>query len=212
MPHHILSPVLEDERRIELSTISAIFEELILHDGEPFSAFINLPVIPSTPLAVSFRPDSASPDVGRDMPSKRARDIYLLTIGTGLLTEVIQHLSNLPPLGLHITLPKGYPSKVPPVFKLSTTPQWLSKHSLKQLEAVGRQLWENFGHEQVVFAYINCLQQEAENAFGILDKDLALKVPLEHKAALLDFDKNAKRTAFEKETFNCRICLGKQTS
>ncbi|RDW56827.1 hypothetical protein BP5796_12894 [Coleophoma crateriformis] len=188
MPHSLLTPVREDERSAELSIISAIFEELVVDDEEPFSAFISLPVAPSTPLAVSFHSASAYS-------------------GAGLAIEAIQHLSNLPPLGLHITLPKGYPSKLPPVFKLSTTPQWLPTHTLKQMEAVGRQLWENLGHEQVVYAYIDYLQQEVENSFGVLDKTVALQIPEEHKVVLLDFDMHAKRAAFEKETFNCSICL-----
>lgn len=77
-------------------------------------------------------------------------------------------------------------------------------------------MWEEFGHDQVVYAYIDHLQQAAENAFGIVDSgegnregETRLQMSPEHKIAILDYDMKAKKDAFEKETFECGICLGK---
>ena len=96
------------------------------------------------------------------------------------------------------------------MFDLSTTPQWLPTAVLERLQADGTRLWEELGHDQVVFAYIDHLQQGAENTFGVLNGNETLQVSQELKIALLDFDINAKRAAFEKETFTCGVCLGKR--
>ncbi|EMR71685.1 putative ring finger protein [Eutypa lata UCREL1] len=68
-------------------------------------------------------------------------------------------------------------------------------------------LWEDIGRDQVVFAYIDDVQQSTDNVFGLVDGEGTLEVAPEHKIAILDYDIKAKRKAFEKETFICGICL-----
>jgi len=63
----------------------------------------------------------------------------------------------------------------------------------------------------VVYEYIDSLQQAAENAFGYVEGKV-LEIPQEFKIALLDYDINATQAAFDKETFDCGVCLGKMTS
>jgi E3 ubiquitin-protein ligase RNF14 len=189
---------VEDERQIELSSISAIFPEIVLDVQDPFSASIDLPVTPSIPLPVVF-PESSDGTSGAS--EKRVEPE--LRLETHLL-------SHLPPLHLQITLPEGYPATKAPIFHLSTTPQWVLDVILEQLSSDGQRLWEEFGHDQVVFAYIDHLQQAAENTFGVLDGKETLEVPQDLKIPLLDFDIQAKRAAFEKETFDCGVCLGKR--
>ncbi|PNP55052.1 hypothetical protein THARTR1_04741 [Trichoderma harzianum] len=93
-------------------------------------------------------------------------------------------VSHLPPLTMHITLPDGYPAECAPLVKISTTPQWLSAEKLAHLAGEASQLWEEMG------------------------RDLGtLQVDPEHKLAVLDYDIKAKKAAFDKETFNCGICL-----
>lgn len=206
---------MEDEREIELSSIAAIFPEIALDPLDPFSVSIDLPVTPSLPLPVVFPELSEGLNNTRNDPEPQLELPFRLRNDrhdrndpeTRLETH---YLSHLPSLHLRINLPKGYPSSQPPVFDLSTTPQWLSTTVLARLQADGINLWEELGHDQVVFAYIDHLQQGAENTFGVLEGGETLQVSQDLKIALLDFDINAKRAAFEKETFTCGVCLGKR--
>jgi E3 ubiquitin-protein ligase RNF14 len=202
---------MEDEREIELSSISAIFPEIALDPSDPFAASIYLPVVPSLPLPVVFPEPSEEPNnIRNDSDPQLEFSFHLRNDRNDPEPRLeTRHLSYLPGLHLRITLPKGYPSSKAPVFDISTTPQWLSTAVLERLQADGVRLWEELGHDQVVFAYIDYLQQSAENIFGVLDGDEPLQVSQELKIALLDFDINAKREAFEKETFTCGVCLGK---
>ncbi len=200
----------DDERGIELSSISAIFPEIALDPLHPFSASIDLPVTPSLPLPVVFPEPSEGPNSIRNDPDPHVESTLRLRDGRNEPEPRLEthFLSHLPSLHLRITLPRGYPTSKPPLFDLSTTPQWLSAAVLERLKADGIRLWEELGHDQVVFAYIDHLQQGAENTFGLLDGNETLQVSPDLKVALLDFDINAKRDAFEKGTFTCGVCLG----
>jgi E3 ubiquitin-protein ligase RNF14 len=207
---------MEDEREIELSSISAIFPEITLDPLNPFSASIDLPVSPSLPLPVVFPEPSEGPNNIRNDSEPQFELPFRLRGGRHNRNDPetrleIHYLSHLPSLRLRINLPKGYPSSQPPVFDLSTTPQWLSSTVLERLQADGLNLWEELGHDQVVFAYIDYLQQGAENTFNMLEGKETLQVSQDLKIALLDFDINAKCAAFEKETFTCEVCLGKRS-
>lgn len=212
---------VEDEREIELTSISAIFPEIVLDKEDPFSASIDLPVTPYKPLAVRFT--QSLEDVTHEyppslpsldsIPARRVSDSKTSRKSTDLIsTNNTTYLAHLPPLHLRISLPEGYPATHPPVFALSTSPAWLPIHMLEQLRADGERLWEDFGHDQVVFAYIDHLQQAAENAFGILEERGALEISRECKVALTNYDTKAKRAIFERETFDCGICLGNYPS
>lgn len=194
------APPGEDEREIELSTITAIYPELAIDSEDPFSATLDLPVIPQTPLVVQFpaAADGAPPTLAN---ANSPADALNAPVD-------IHYLSYLPPLHIEIHLPEGYPAEKPPIFRLTTSPPWLSGDILRCLEIDGERMWEEFGHDQTVFAYIDHLQQAAENAFGLHEQKATLEVPLECKIALLDFEIRAKQAAFEKETFDCGICLG----
>jgi E3 ubiquitin-protein ligase RNF14 len=191
-------PYTEDERRIELDSISAIYPEIIIDTKNPFAASIDLPVVPSKPIPVAF-PESSD---GATLAKSTVSSDY------GHEEDETHNLSYLPSLTLDIVLPEGYPSSKAPIFRLSTSPPWLSRTILEQLQDDGQRLWEEFGQDQVVFAYIDHIQQAAENAFGVLDENKYLEASPEHKISLLDYDIKSKRTAFEKETFHCGICLG----
>ncbi len=207
---------LEDERAVELSSIAAIFPELVIDSVDFSRASIDIPVSPAQPLTVLFPPlaGGAPPD---DLPTPPHSD---RVSGSGLVegdertqaapkldvAKDIQHLSHLPPLSLDIQLPVGYPAESPPVFHLSTSPPWLPTTVLEQLKDRGDKLWEDVGRSQVVFDYIDHLQQAAEQGFGLTD---ITKIAQEFKIPLLDFDSTTKRQKFEQETFDCGICLGK---
>jgi hypothetical protein len=184
---------MADERQIELETISSIYPELVLDPENRYSASLDIPVIPNDPVPVRF-PGSSDGDVIHDpaVPNTETHD-----------------LSNLPSLHLQITLPEGYPANAAPVFKLSTNPSWLSQDIITRLEKDGPKLWEEFGKDQVLYAYVDHLETSARDAFGVLEKSQYLEISQDHKISLLDCDLNAKRETFEKETFDCGICLGK---
>jgi E3 ubiquitin-protein ligase RNF14 len=190
----------EDTREVELSTIAAIFpEELKIDNNDPFTFSIELPVSLSKPLLVKF------PALSEAIPA-----VPPLGSAVQAVDEVdSQELSNLPSLQLHISLPEGYPREVPPTVRISTAPPWLSEEIIARLEGDANRLWEEIGRDQVVFTYIDDVQQSAEKVFGMVSEDNTLEVGPEHKIAILDYDIEAKRKAFEKGSFNCGICLGK---
>lgn len=197
----------DDERRIELDCIAAIYPELTFDSKDPFSASLSLPINPQNPVAVKFAAENnETTDNQAAPPLINAENQVERPVGE---EGDVEHLSYLPDLQVQITLPDGYPSEVPAKFRLSTTPPWLSREYLDELEATSLQMWEDTDHGQTVFGYVDSLQQAAENAFGYGEEGRILVLPPELKIGLLDFDIRAKQAAFAKETFECGICLGK---
>jgi E3 ubiquitin-protein ligase RNF14 len=203
---------LEDDATIELSSIAAIFPELVIDPSDPYTATLDLPVTPLKPLRVHFpqptidpnslqliTPDTsveAAQDGGKDPEGKDAR-----------LPGEVHELEELPPLKLRITLPRKYPAEEPPRVNLLIDPPWLSRKKLDELTKECVSLWEDMGRDQVVYSYIDYLQQQAETAFGLADTDKPATLRADIKLALLDYDLKTKRDKFEKETFDCGICL-----
>ncbi|RDW89175.1 hypothetical protein BP6252_01207 [Coleophoma cylindrospora] len=193
----------DDEREIELSSITAIYPEIILNPEDPFSAYIELPVHPTNPVTVSFPASYEGPGDINTPP----HPTILQENGLEPSNNIESHnLEYLPALQLRIRLPDGYPADKPPRFELSTSPAWLSEETLERLVADGERLWEELGHDQVVFTYIDHLQQAAETGFGTIEGEV-LQVPQEHKISLLDYDLNEAQAAFERGTFECGVCL-----
>ncbi|KAL2815988.1 RWD domain-containing protein [Aspergillus granulosus] len=208
--------LLEDERSEELSSIAAIYPEINIDSSSPYRASLDIPVKPTVPLNVCFyqHPDVGFPAVLTPPTSLDASEGGLgskakLDDGSTADAEKdVYVLSHLPPLSLEIELPAGYPSDKPPVFKISTNPQWLPLWAESRLLADGKRLWEESGGSLVVFSYIDHLQQLAETTFGIdADSGGEVRLPRELKIALLDFNSKAEREKFEQETFECGICL-----
>ena len=202
---------MEDERQVELDCISAIFPEIVLDTNDHFSATIDLPVNPRNPVKVYF-PASADGAIQTPFPTPPRSEASGQEDGRAavdLTNDVESHdLSYLPSLRLHITLPEGYPSTCAPKFELSTAPAWLSRGYLDELQANGHRMWEESDHSEIVFGYIDSLQQAAENAFGHGHGKI-MEIPQDYKIALLDYDIKAAQAAFEKETFDCGVCLGR---
>lgn len=199
----------DDEREEELSSIAAIFPELVLDPTNSFKASIDLTVAPQAPLAVTFPPavDGAPP---KSLPTPPTSDNEgPAPVGAPKpLAQDIHRLSYLPPLRLLVTLPDGYPADKPPQFDLSTSPKWLPDATLHKLVDEGPVLWEEYGRGQVVFAYIDFLQQAAERCFDLVgDEGAVIEVAEDMKIPLLDYDIKAKREKFAQETFDCGVCL-----
>ncbi|EGU72099.1 hypothetical protein FOPG_06295 [Fusarium oxysporum f. sp. conglutinans race 2 54008] len=190
----------DDPRLIELGSIEAIYPEIRRPDAkDPFTFEIDLPVEPAAPVTVTFPAASAPAHPG------------LTTLGQA--TENAQpevdslEVSYLPPLRLRVRLPEGYPADAPPDIVVSTIPQWLSRETIKRLEDDGQRLWDEIGRDMVAFTYIDHIQRAAEDVFGTISPGGTLQVDPEHKLAVLDHDIKAKKAAFEKETFDCGVCL-----
>lgn len=190
-----------DEREEELSSITAIFPELLIDPSDPFVASIELPVAPAKPLLVRFLCQTSVPEsitISHDGNYARA------TTNGGAYIEHDHELLHLPPLHLKITLPVDYPAEKPPHVHLATSLAWLPKEKLQELEQEAAKLWEEYGQCQILFSYIDFLQQAAERGFD-LDPPLTLPTALEKE--LIDFDTDTKRKVFEQGTYDCGICL-----
>ncbi|MCJ1341097.1 translation termination inhibitor protein itt1 [Bachmanniomyces sp. S44760] len=205
--------ILDDQRIIELSTIAASFPELIIDPENPFVASLQLSVEPLKPLAVSFAPLAA-----RGPPGNLATPPSSTRGGVGPnasehyksleSAEDVHHIAYLPSLHVRLDLLDGYPSKKPPALELSTEPPWLPGEKTEQLRGHVEKLWENVERDQVVFYYIDYLQQEAEAGFNLIRYPTdTLKLPQHMKLALLDHESKEKRARFERQTFDCGICL-----
>ncbi|KAI4847515.1 RWD-domain-containing protein, partial [Aureobasidium sp. EXF-8846] len=66
-------------------------------------------------------------------------------------------------------------------------------------------LWDEYGRCQILFSYIDYLQQQAEQAFDL--ESTGLDLPSSLKYALLDYDASTKKAVFDAGTFDCGICL-----
>jgi E3 ubiquitin-protein ligase RNF14 len=192
-----MDTVDDDERAEELSSLQAIFpDELVVDPAAPYIASIDLPVALQDPVSVVFPPltEPAPPVLLPGSTSSSRRDIH--------------RLSFLPPLHLEIALPEGYPADEPPHVKLTAQAEWISHNTLTSLEKEAVTLWEDYGHGQVLFSYISLLQEAAERAFDLTDGYTGeVELPHSTKIALLDYDIKAKRQKFEKQTFDCSVCL-----
>lgn len=199
----------EDQRDIELSSLSAIFPEIQrVHDDDPYTIVLEVPINPSNGVVVSFPPaatDGIAPSANGVVPADLAIAAHH-AMNTNDDSEE-QRLSYLPPISLQISLSPGYPTEEPPSISISTSPPWLPDDVVRRLEEDGPRLWEEMGRDIVVFTYIDHVQQSAEDLFGLVNEKDALQVDLQHKISILDYDIKAKRSAFERKTFECGVCL-----
>jgi len=190
-----------DEREEELSTITAIYPELIVQGGHSVS--LDLPVTPSSPLLVRFMPQqSTNNDVALNSNGDCAR-----TPSTAYVEHDVR-FAHLPSLKAKIDLPDGYPTDHPPVANLSTDHDWLPAAKVKELEEHVKVLWEEYGRCQTLFTYIDHLQQATEQGFDLdQSPDGCLTLPTTLEQPLVDFDKSTKLSVFNEGTYDCGICL-----
>ncbi|KAM0204357.1 hypothetical protein ACHAPI_000110 [Fusarium lateritium] len=190
----------DDPRLMELGSLEAIYPEIRRPDAkDPFTFEIDLPVEPAAPVTVTFPAASAPSHPGLTTSVQAAEN------GHPEIDSL--EVSYLPSLRLRVRLPEGYPVDVPPEIEVSTTPQWLTRETIKVLEDDGPRLWDEIGRDMVAFTYIDHIQRAAEDVFGTISLEGTLQVDSEHKLAVLDHDIKAKKAAFEKETFDCGVCL-----
>lgn len=209
----------DDERAVELASLAAIYPELVINPFGlgPFSATISIQVELVEPLSVRFPSADGAPPVGPfALPQSTVEGMSELQIRENGFQppqkEDVTRLSHLPVLSLKMFLPKGYPVEKPPVFHLTSLYSWLPETKLEELREAGHALWEELGRDQVVFSYIEYLREAAERGFDMAQADdQVLEISPGLKVSLLDFDLKAKRAKFERETFECGICLGRSS-
>ncbi|KAF3049943.1 translation termination inhibitor protein itt1 [Didymella keratinophila] len=117
--------------------------------------------------------------------------------------ETVERLGYLPSLHIELDLPNKYPNEAPPHVKITTNPQWLPESSAQKLADEAKSLWDEYGGGMVLFAYISSLQEQAETCFGVEE----LVLPTSLRTELLNYSKRMKRELFDKETFDCEVCL-----
>lgn len=116
----------------------------------------------------------------------------------------VHNLDCLPSLDLTIILPPEYPANAPPIVQVSTSPLWLPQEIMNNLTSEARSIWEEYGGGTILFSYITSLQDQAEAAFGL---DQPVQLPLSLKEVLLRYSNRMKKDLFDKETFDCEVCL-----
>ena len=225
----------EDERSVELSSIAAIFPELQIDAENQHAATLDLEVKPCNPFPVLFAQPIVDVDGGTlsqdgdgallpTPPASRknsALDPVDEPVAQPIPTET-RSFTHLPPLHLEIELPVGYPEDRPPIFRVSSQGHWLPPHVLQRLDKAGQTLWDEYGRVQVVFSYIDLLQQEADEGFGYstdaspstsfhpqssTNPSLALTLAASLKDPLTAFEATAKLATFNAGTYDCGICL-----
>jgi E3 ubiquitin-protein ligase RNF14 len=195
----------EDQRDVELSTLSAIFPEIQrLRDDDPYTFLLDVPVNPTKAVTVFFPAATEAQSLGPDA----ALETGAVAAGADSNGIDSHELSHLPAVRVQISLPPAYPAEQPPAASVSTQPSWLPSETAKRLEEDCARLWEDVGHDLVAFTYLDHVQQSADDVFGLVSEVGALQISPEHKIAVLDYDIEAKRVAFENGTFDCGVCLG----
>lgn len=191
----------EDQRDVEISTLSAIYPEIQrVGDDDPYTFVLEVPVNPSKAVTVFFPAAAEGQALSTTTPQ---------IAGPEPNGNIDSHeLAHLPALRLQISLPPKYPAEEPPTVGLSTSPSWLPSDTAQKVENDCARLWEDLGRDLVVFSYVDHVQQLSDDVFGLVSDSGALEIHPEHKIAVLDYDIEAKRRAFDKETFECGVCLG----
>ncbi|KAK0835411.1 hypothetical protein LTR03_013936 [Friedmanniomyces endolithicus] len=189
----------DDERVEELGALEAIFPELKV-DHDHFSATLELAVSPTEPLLVRFVPHTS----GSGSKSTYAKACL---IGCAYIERDVA-LSHLPPLSLTVILPEGYPANESAKVHLTTTQAWLPSGKLRELESEANKLWEGYGHCQILYTYVDHLQQAAERGFDLdQSADGCLVLPATAEKDLVAFDVTTKLATFNAGTYDCGICL-----
>lgn len=116
--------------------------------------------------------------------------------------EQEQHVViHLPSIRIAFTLPNGYPETVSPVVILTSKYSWLSVDTAKEMEDVAASFWENHGRISILGAHVSEMDDQIKTAFGLTK----LHVNRELLTQLLEFNRNARKTQFDKGTYECAV-------
>lgn len=190
-----------DEREEELTSLLAIYPELVIDPKDRYSATIDLPVAPSNPLLIRFIPSQS--------PVANALDVNGHRIAsTAAYIERDVELSHLPPLCLAMSLPTRYPADTYPHVHLSTDKNWLPSDVLTELENEVKPLWEEYGPGPIMYSFIDHLQQAVDRGFDLDQRaEGCLVLPSGLQDQLVSFDEKTREAVFNAGKYDCGICL-----
>ena len=172
----------DEEREEELSSLTAIFPEIEIDAADKYAFTLKISVTPTEPPKINFEENSGAEE----------GEVHTIT--------------HLPPITLHMSLPKGYPASNSPLVKVHAIVPWIPAEKLDALESQAKDMWEQYGQSQMAFDYIDSLQQAAERAFDLPSKGV-LSLPPSLKPMILSIDRELSKAAFNRETFDCGVCL-----
>ncbi|KAF2855330.1 RING finger protein-like protein [Plenodomus tracheiphilus IPT5] len=115
----------------------------------------------------------------------------------------VQRLAYLPPLRLDVALPAEYPTNAPLAVVPTTSPSWLPEHILRRIKDEAQIIWEEYGRGATLYFYIESLREQTQAAFGLEE----LTLPGCMRTELVDYSRRMKKQLFDKETFDCGVCL-----
>ncbi|KAF4556698.1 IBR domain-containing protein [Elsinoe fawcettii] len=174
---------MDDEREEEITSLSSIFPEIVVNPDQPHTISLDIQVAPSEEVTVI------------------SEHVNGVELDTGFEASVVKHL---PPLRLKATLLDGYPDNVFPRVQLEARPAWIGDKVLRDLENECRTLWEEYGRCQILYTYIDHVQQAAERFFD-LPHTITVKRYLREE--LVEFSQVRDKEIFEGSSYDCGVCL-----
>ena len=159
--------------------------EIVRQPADPSSFTLLLPVSPPDPVKLSFHHQTL-------LSQREPVHIAPCTI------------KHLPPLQLEASLPNDYPGNKAPYVRLSTSPRWIPDEKLIALEKEAGDIWQEYGGCQILFAYIDNLQQAVDRVFDLADK---LVLPATLKPEIVEYDRKRDKEVFEAGSYDCGVCL-----
>jgi E3 ubiquitin-protein ligase RNF14 len=167
---------MDDERETEIETILTIFPEEATRDGNAIT--ISLEFAPEDALVVRWIGDSSgAPETNK--------------------------FSRLPPIILKLELPDGYPDNSPPKASVSTNPDFLPLEIRKKVEQHVEAMWEEMGRYQVVYTFIDYIQEQARTSFETQEMEVDSKLRIDLLAQCAE----EERAHFERQYYECGVCL-----
>ncbi|KAF2672430.1 hypothetical protein BT63DRAFT_195454 [Microthyrium microscopicum] len=177
-----------DERDAEIEVCQAIWPELTQGQEDPYLLNLVVDVELNDPLELLF---------------KEPETVH----GEGNVNYVSEKVKYLPPLQVAIALPSGYPETAPPQVSISTTPSWLPREKLQELEDLAFSLWKT-GTSDILYCYIERIFEQPQDHFGYTS---GIKIGSELRLSLLEFQASVIKAAFDASTIACTVCLERKS-
>ncbi|CAI6274623.1 unnamed protein product [Periconia digitata] len=110
-------------------------------------------------------------------------------------------ISHLPPLIISITLPEGYPEKLPPTVEISHVV--LRNDAITKLKKRAAFVWEVYERVPILSVYLSDVMEFLDNHF---DPDY-INISNNNLEQVVAFDLQVKQEAFNKQSHECELCL-----
>lgn len=119
----------------------------------------------------------------------------------------------LPPIVVRFFMPENYPSQE--CVSVVIDCRWLLPGQRRRLELQLKQLWEDSGHEVVLFEFTRFLQDDLLDSFKLLSSDGQLTIWVDEREqstqmvwdALNAHEAKMVSEQFDRSTFDCGVCF-----